>query len=623
MGSIRRKLCPSQKEVMKNKKLYCKENNIEINTTVTKKKGKKSLVNYLTDEDVKGINLYVQSLLGISHLNIDAIDEIKLWFSSTHRNEFYFLTGYNVEIVEFTLEQKDALLEAYRNVFTHLLGKKVVEVEREEDANIIVGNTSDYLPYCYVTSIPTDLDLFRELLQEKSYVLFSAMDDTDNVSFGSKWFMLFLASALKVLGFKNTNESDMITHPMPAVVSSNGITGAGMFTMNSSWVTLLTDEVRLDLLNSPADINWEDTSYPCTPMPLDYLALQYIYDLVEPKKVNIDYQWEDLHTVYAPNGAILNLKPQSDKDKIFNLTLDQLPCNPTVDRVNAFSCISRSLMDKRGLILERDSFYSEVNCCYETLNLFATQFRASTLINVTDDCKIINLYVSGKEEDYELNEQDNILLKNKKKNRAIVITCLDSTTVNVYFCGEKYKGSLDGEPSVKLNNVTEEKEEEEEFYVNEKKLQEYIAKKKENVQGVEQEIKEEETAEEEINEEVPQAEQAEAEAEQTMVESANPSVLEAEQTLVDNEEDVDEDGESDTSSVCSVKSKKHVNPVIANLKDEHYAEIVKAFKKEFAGYKRWDDKRLTKELNEFATDFITRKFRNRIEGADFKLKGRL
>ena len=582
MGNIRRKPCLSMRQSLKNKKSYCSDNNISIDTAVTKKKGAISKVKYLKEEDIAKLNLYIKSLLDISYLNLEAFDKISIYFACDTSPLFTFLTNKFVVIRGFTDEQKSHVKIIWEKVFD-LLGKPVEIAESLKDADVIIGNTPDYLEYYYTTTAPYDLDLFPTVLQGKQVVLYSGIDNDDNLQNGSYWNMIVMASAIKILGFKDCHEDGSISKAIPSVSTLDEYSNRGMYNMNNIWVTILSDQPQQLYIQKYPAVDWEANSYPFGPMSIDLLALQFLYDVKQVK--NAYYaEWGLTETVWAPDGCDLDLTPNNDEDLTFNLNLDQFVANPASDGRTVFSCLSRSARsDLGGLVLERDSYYKQVLVDYPEINVFASTFRASTLIRATKNVNFINLYVSGNEADYKLEETEVVMLKNKRTGRAIGIESSEHTVINLSFCGRRYDFVIGGQseqeiPSVQITN-------------DEKEIPSIQVVNDEN-----------------------------GEKEYIIDEKLLDSYKEKQVTFEEESEEVEEDEKSEE---LQLEEKPRNNSILANLKDEHYQEIVKAFKKEHAGYKRWDDAKLTKELNEFAVDFITRKFRGKIEHEDFKLRDRL
>jgi len=435
-NSIKRLLCACEKDILKNKKNFYKNKGVPIDLTITRKKNVFSPVSYITDTDIKKLNPFLASIVSFNRINLEYFGKnFNVFYANKNTEkidnviEFFFDKNYKLDnwIFQYSESHTNAL-----KLVCDFLGCTVNEVYNYEEANIIVGNISNYLEFVGSSTNPFELDVFP-VLDKKMYIFYSGMIQEDEVSPGSYWFFTFLHQILHIFGLVHPARNN---RSMPG--TSFEVNNPGLFSMNNILTTLMSN------LDNPVDfvfngkIDWLGLHYPRTLMELDIQALKFMYNV----EINIEYlKWIDytcspdvVQTIVSgTDGA--NLILQSDKNTFFNLSLDQFYANPGADQVCNQAVISRDAVSKFGVsMLDKNSFINKVFVSYPELNVYTSRFLKDTDIIVdSDNVKSIKVYISGEIKDYNyLEENRKYFLKKKYTNKRVFID------TNGYFVDVKF-----------------------------------------------------------------------------------------------------------------------------------------------------------------------------------------
>lgn len=412
MKSINRYSCPIEKTLIKNKKNFCRDHNIDINY-----KHNDLIVGYIEDNMIEKINPFLKTLIGFSYLKIE---KLNIYYCENNEEipdicKFHFDEEYNVTE---NVHKKNNF-----SVISNICDFLKIEcniVNNIDDANLVIVNLEEYLHWTFCSSSPYEIDVFT-FLNNKQYIFYNGIDNDDNTDPGSYYYMIFIASFLKSLGLNLPNNK------MPASSKNS----SGLMDMNNISNTVLScNHKNLKFINNSSSINWDSVSYPKSPMPLDIQALRYMYNIIpnEPTK------WIDINcsenTTQTLVGKNINLQIE-EFDSDFILNLDQYNANPLIDNQTIYTTHIRNNCSQYGItLLDNLSTISNIDITCKCLYLYSSQFNNDITINV--DADKIKIFLIGKESDYEIeNNDDKVdIIKNTKIN--IITECLD---ININFCG--------------------------------------------------------------------------------------------------------------------------------------------------------------------------------------------
>jgi len=449
---LNRPLCQCDKIINKNKKKYCKKNDINADFSVAKKKNGNTKVNFVSEQSLKELDPYTSSITGFSCLNLDFYNKtLRVYYPSTGTAEIdkviEFLVGESLELQPWVPEQR----KNHSSALSHgldFLGVKLVEVESYEEADLVVGNVKNYLDVIGYCSLPFELDVYP-FLNEKLYIFYSGMYETDATAPGSYWYHAFLHYQGHVLGLAHPETTGSGSRIMPGSgydddVKNNNL---GLFSMNSVLTTQMSSITqKVPYVSTTDTVEWDSLSYPRTFMTLDLKALRFLYGV---DKVNPQYlTWTDTScsdgvtqlVVSGTEGATLNLKPNPDAySPVFNLSLDSFSGNPGVDSISSFSLISRSAKSTRGAsILDSESHISRVLTDFEELNAQTSFLKNNVEIVISGtNAKKISLYLGGYEKDYKLTEEAHrveVVNKHNKKTLQVLFNNF-KVDINLFFFG--------------------------------------------------------------------------------------------------------------------------------------------------------------------------------------------
>lgn len=551
MGKIKRNTCPCEKKLLKNKKRYCKNHNILIQSSIAKKKTSESRVLYLQDDVLSNINPFLKSIISFSYLNLDFYQKTFNVFYAIENtqeietiSEFYFTETYDIK--ELNQTQKNNHKKALQ-VVADFIDCKIDEVDTIEKADIVVTNFDTFQDWTYTATSPYEMDVFS-VLENRAYLFYNGLYDEDNTEPGSFWFMTYMASFLKILGFAlpetNENQSEII----PACTNECGKNNNGLFEMNTVLNTVLSSRfTELPYVNLKTEIDWESYSFPRTLMPLDLQALRILFniDQVSPEySKHINTNLLDGVTQTFVGDLKLYLRPLADKYQNFILNLDSYNANPIADSRTISSSLSRVADSLLGVnILDKYSTINEVMLGYSKNFIYASKLTNNVKIKVADgNVEQVNIYLPFTQKDYSYEEKDELIsIISLKTGKGIMFDFngFDEVELNIEFSSNKVELENPEEP-----DVPEEQEEPEES---------------------------------------------------------------EESEYLEETEEQDEPEEPEESE------KKRGNAILDNLKEEHYREILDSFKKS-GRLNGLSGRALMDEVNKFAVDYITNKFRSKIEG---------
>jgi len=435
---INRSICFCEKNLLKNKKRFCKKNNISVDVHVTRKKNSSSGVNYISETTLQKLDPFTASIASFSALNPS-------FFNNTI-NVFY--VNENTEkisnIVEFFSAQKDIHLSEWNesNKKNHslalehafdLIGMQVVEVNDFGSANLVVGNIKEYLDVVGFFTCPYELDLYS-FLENKLFLFYSGMFEDDETSPGSYWYHVFLHYIGHLLGLTHPHGTSSGTKNMPGSCFEDNETtkNSGLFSMNSILTTHMSDiSTNVPFVSTSSLIDWQSTSFPRTFMSLDVKAIRFLYNVSSISEKYLT--WQDTKCspgvcqllVSGPEGINLKLNPDQDNySPIYNLTLDPFTANPGIDSKTILSSISRPGVSSFGAsILDEKSHISRVQNNYEELNVYSSFLLNDTLIVLSGpNCKNVNLYLGGNDSDYDIiDEDDKVEITNKINGKKLKV----------------------------------------------------------------------------------------------------------------------------------------------------------------------------------------------------------
>ena len=409
---MNRSYCPNEKNLIRNKKKFCKNNNIEINC-----KYNDLIVGYIREDLIKNANPFLKALIGLSYLKIETL------------NIYYCENKEDIpDICKFHFDEEYSIIENIHkknnfNAISNICDFLKIEcniVDNIYDANIVIVSLKEYLHWTFCSSSPYEIDLFTPL-NNKQFIFYNGIDNDDNTDPGSYNYMIFIASFLKSLGL------NLPKFKMPASSKNS----SGLMDMNNIYNTVLSfNHKNLKFINNSSTINWEGFSYPISPMPLDIQALRFMYNIIP----NECTKWIDVNcsenTTQTLVGKNISLQIEEyDSDYILNL--DQYNANPFIDNQNVNTTHIRNNSSQYGItLLDNLSTISNIDISCKYLYLYSSQFNNDITINVNADK--IKIFLIGKDSDYEIENNDNIvkIIKNTKIN--IITECLD---INMNFCG--------------------------------------------------------------------------------------------------------------------------------------------------------------------------------------------
>lgn len=424
MNKINRYQCPLDKDIIRNRKRYLKEQSIELETPVIKKKSE-SHVCYINDKLKNSLNPFLKSLVGIASLNLDYYRNILNVYYCENNEElkemYKFTFGEEYKVVENSHQKNNYLA---LNSVADLINLKIRLVGSFEEADLIISNIEEYNHWNYYATSPEDLDCFK-LLENKLHIIYSGIGEGDNTEPGSYYFMIFLASFLKCLGMKN-----------PRMPGTNNKKNSGFMGMDTLYNTILSEnKTNLEYINKDNLVVWDSLSFPRTMMALDYQAFRilYNYDSIKSNSFNDLSIEEDTTQTLAGQNIKLEI---DDEDAEIILNLDKYNANPICDKQTNHSTYIRNNSKKNGItFLDNLSSISEVNVVCDTLYLYNSDFDIDCLINA--ECNKIVIYLVGNENEYELNELKEEITISKDNTMRIVTNCLE---INI-----NYSGYMDNE----------------------------------------------------------------------------------------------------------------------------------------------------------------------------------
>jgi len=561
MRKICRNCSPNEKVILKNKKRYCRNNNILIQSSIAKKKTADSKVLYFVDNQLFKLNPFLKSIISFSFLNLIYYHkQFNIYYPSTNSKQtdniidFYFAQHYPIQ--EWTEQQKSNHMDALQLV-GDFIGCKIKEVFTLNKADIIAINLDAFLDWSYHATSPYELDVFSPL-NEKMYLFYNGLYEEDATDKGSYWFMTYMASFLKNLGLALPYTDENQSTIMPSSTNNSDKVTKGLFEMNTVLNTILSSKLdELPYVNSGVGIDWEATSYPRTLMALDIAALRFVYNVQR-----IPYRYlrhNDLRcragvvqtVVSDGRGLILDLQPETEMEKNFILNLDQYNCNPIVDGVIANAAMSRSSDVALGLsVIERFSFVKEVRLGYEETTVYLSKFLKDVKLKIASGrVEKVNLLVNGKREEYTYEEGDDdikIVKKENGKECVLELNGFEEIEVNLEFC--------DNNMQIVIDDVTDD-------------------------DVVNDDVRDDDVRDEEED---------------------------GDDDVRDEEEDGEDVGEEEEGS-------RGRNEILDNLRDEHFSEILGAFKKS-GKMNNLSGRALIDAVNDFAIEYLTDKFRSKIEG---------
>jgi len=250
-------------------------------------------------------------------------------------------------------------------------------------------------------------------------------------------------------------------------------------------------------------------------------------------------------------GLILDLQPETEMERNFILNLDQYNCNPIVDGVIANAAMSRSSDVVTGLsVIEKFSYVKEVRLGYEETTVYLSKFLRDVKLKVISGrVEKVNLLVNGKREEYIYEEGDNDIQIMKKEN------------------GKECVLELNGFEEIEVNL---------EFCDN-------------NMQIVIDDVTDDDVVNDDVRDDDVRDEEEDGDDD-----------------VRDEEEDGEDVGEEEEGS-------RGRNEILDNLRDEHFSEILGAFKKS-GKMNNLSGRALIDAVNDFAIEYLTDKFRSKIEG---------
>lgn len=435
---INRSICFCERNLLKNKKRFCKKNNLSADVHITKKKNSVSGVNYISDTNLQKLDPFTGSITSFSALNPGFFNNIINVYYANETNEKI------TNVVDFFSGQKDLNLSSWNenNKNNHslaleqafnLIGMQIVEVNDFESANLVVGNIQEYLNVVGFSTSPYELDLYS-FLENKLFLFYSGMFEDDETSPGSYWFHVFLHYTGHLLGLTHPHGTSGGTKSMPGSCFEDNETSknTGLFSMNSILTTQMSDiSTNVPFVSNSTSIDWQSTSYPRTYMSLDIKALRFLYNISSISSKNLSWQDNSCPPgvcqllLSGPEGINLKLNPDQDNySPIYNLTLDQFTSNPGFDSKTILSSISRPGVSSFGAsILDEKSFISRVQNNYEELNVYSSYLLNDTEIVLSGaNCKNVNLYLGGNNSDYDIiDEVDKVEITNKSNGKKLKV----------------------------------------------------------------------------------------------------------------------------------------------------------------------------------------------------------
>jgi len=406
MDSNEKLICQKERYILKNKKIYIKENNLEIKQF----NKKNSFARYFNESELLNLNPFVKSIINFSALKLSSYKrKFRVFYqqkNSVKMNQiinFFFRENYVLN--DWIENIKNNHILAFQ-LICDFINVNLVEVDNYEEADFIVSTFAEHLNFIGVGTSPHELDIY-EILDGKIYIFYTYIPKEENTARGSFWFYSFMHHILHSLGLMHPESGKATSEP-------------NLFNINSIYGTVMC---------SKHDVN----NYPQTLMPLDIEALKFLYAVTESPRYR---KWLNLscprNIIQSLTSEIsLNLK-QDKNHKIFNLSLDQI--NLSGSEITNLSVISRIANDKEGAtILNNGCFIKEITVDYEELNIYASLFSSDVKIFAGgNNIKQINIYLQGKENEYIIiDEKRKITIIKKDLSNKIMVDSNYFTDVNI------------------------------------------------------------------------------------------------------------------------------------------------------------------------------------------------
>lgn len=423
--------CCAKKSAVSSKRKLVIDSKINSNAIFNSEK-----VKYLTQNQLKSINLYLRSIVGVSYLNLDAFNKtFKVFFADQITDQIklylnYTYPGLNVSLVQWPFQKKTNVLDGFR-LFGDFLGITITQVFDFDSADYIACLANGIGTFGNGT-FPFELDAYPDETGGKLYTIFSNESIANNWSPGSYYFYIILHVIGHTLGLANNFDSGNESLIMPSMDFINALIGPGMAYVNNPLSTIMTYYQIL-----PSTFEKESTQYTRTLMSLDLQALRFYYNV--GNNPNYYTKWVDFNCpsnvtqtlVSPPEGATLNLS-STVANCAFNLNLIPCKINPFCDGYSPYDLLSSNCQGYNpknspqtffAVLIDSNSYVSKVNCSYPILNIFAGTIDNNVELNL-DVTKTLTLqiYLKGKSIDYEITDANDIRsIKNKVSGKIISI----------------------------------------------------------------------------------------------------------------------------------------------------------------------------------------------------------
>jgi hypothetical protein len=393
-------------------------------------------------------NPYCSSITGIYAFDLTNISNFKVYFwkSTDNKNlnpmiEYFLDDPTPISAINWTNYQIDQCKKAL-DIFTSFTGITSTIVNNYDDSDFVcvLAPFTDFNGYCLgpysILELPDDVD------NKMLYFMSSLNMNTLNIQEGGFIYNLMIREWGRGFGLDYPDDIEFGSNIMPAIAfnQSERYPSIASYIQNNSFNTVMTRNDKQFFL--PFDINLSTnlTGYPETLMPLDALALRWLYNIIE------------IPQSYINNFGVKIINPESNKNQSRMIVgkNQTITFGSNNDAVNFYLTnqwftyynLQPIKLEYNRPIKKQWSFYPrDLDSTISTINLNNTgkafiflennALAINLTVNITNNSRqVLNFYCMDCKKNYLINGN---VYCNRTTNKTFTINNTVGATVNVYF----------------------------------------------------------------------------------------------------------------------------------------------------------------------------------------------